>query len=206
MSQLTSGIRAILSSPQFYELFQKLMGINYIRSEFVREFINPFPACRILDIGCGPARILDYLPDCQYYGFDPSRKYIDDAILRYGKRGHFHCSLVEKATIDHLELFDIVIAVGVLHHLDDDQSLRLLRLAKSALRDSGKLITIDPVFVEAQNVVSRFLINRDRGLNVRSSQEYFELAHSVFFDIQAEVKHRFWVPYTQYIMTCLNNS
>ena len=206
MSQLTSGIRCVLSNPHIYEISQNIMGAKKIRSELVREHIQPFPNCRILDIGCGPARILDELPDCQYFGFDLSRKYIDDAILRYGNRGKFHCSMVEKATIDHLGLFDIVIALGVLHHLDDFQSLDLLQLAISALRAGGKLITFDPVFVDRQNVVSRFLVSRDRGLNVRTAEKYYELANTVFFDVQTEVKHRVWIPYTHCIMKCIKKN
>lgn len=203
MSQLISGIRRVLSIPQIYELSQNIMGANYIRSELVRDYIKPFFNCRILDIGCGPARILDYLPDCHYYGFDLSSAYIDDAILRYGDRGNFQSSLVEKATIEHLGLFDIVIALGVLHHLDDDQSLTLLQLAMSGLRAGGRFITIDPVFAEGQNIVSRFLVSKDRGLNVRTLQKYYELANSVFFDVQAEVKHRAWIPYTHCILKCV---
>ena len=203
MSQLTSGIRRVLNNPQLYELSQTIMGANYIRSQLVRENIKPFSDCRLLDIGCGPARILDYLPDCQYYGFDLSSAYIDDANLRYGDRGNFQCSLVEKATIEHLGLFDIVIALGVLHHLDDDQSLSLFQLAMASQSVGGRFITIDPVFAEGQNIVSRFLVSKDRGLNVRTPKKYYELANSVFFDVEAEVKHRAWIPYTHCILKCV---
>ena len=203
MSQLTSGIRSVLSIPKVYELSQDIMGAKRIREELVNDYINPYPACKILDIGCGPARILDYLPVCQYYGFDLSSKYIDDAILRYGDRGYFQCSLVETASIEHLGLFDIVIALGVLHHLDDDQSLSLFQLAMASLSVGGRFVTIDPVFAEGQNIVSRFLVSKDRGLNVRTPEKYYALANSVFFDVEAEVKHRAWIPYTHCILKCV---
>ena len=92
--QVTTGIRSILSNPMVYDFFQALMGAHAVRQQLVNEHVRPVSGCRILDIGCGTARILDYLPSVQYYGFDPSLQYINDANQRYGVRGHFNCALV----------------------------------------------------------------------------------------------------------------
>ena len=32
-------------------------------------------------MGCGPAEIIDYMPDCNYYGYD-----IDERSIRYAKK------------------------------------------------------------------------------------------------------------------------
>lgn len=202
MTQITTGFRAALSSPMIYDFFQNIMGARSARSEFVREHVRPLPGYRILDIGCGTAKILDYLPDVEYYGFDLSQQYIDEAALRYGTRGHFNCALVEQAMLDHLKPFDIVLAIGVGHHLDDEQAGGLMSLACSALREGGRLVTIDPCYADDQNPVSRFLVSRDRGQNVRDLAGYFALAKSVFADTVAQVRHRAWIPYTHCIMEC----
>ena len=34
---------------------------------------------KILDIGCGPAEILDYIPECEYYGYDIDKRAINFA-------------------------------------------------------------------------------------------------------------------------------
>jgi 2-polyprenyl-3-methyl-5-hydroxy-6-metoxy-1,4-benzoquinol methylase len=203
MAQLTSGIRAILNSPKIYDFSQNLMGADAIRRNIVSNFIRPVENFRVLDIGCGTARILDYLPkDVRYYGFDLSQAYIDDAKARYGSRGNFNCALVEQTTIDNLEPFDAVIAVGVLHHLDNPQAIALMHLAHASLKQEGRLITIDPTLVDGQNVIAKYLVKNDRGQNVRSPEEYYLLPNRIFSKVSGQVKHRTFIPYTHWIMEC----
>lgn len=202
MSQITTGLRSVLGRPWVYDSFQNFMGARSARRELVSKYLRPFSGCRILDIGCGTARILDDLQDVEYYGFDLSQRYIEDATRRYGPRGHFNCALVQQAVIDHLEPFDIVMATGVLHHLDDEQAVGLMRLAHSALRAGGRLVTIDPCFAGDQSVVSRFLVGHDRGQNVRDAAGYEALARAVFESPRIEVRHKAWIPYTHCYMEC----
>ena len=203
MSQITTGIRSVLSSPKVYDIFQDLMGAKKVRQELVSKHIRPKSGFRILDIGCGTARMLDYLPDVDYHGFDLSQTYIDEAVKRYGARGKFNCALLEQATVDDLEPFDVVIATGLLHHLDDDQALRLMQLAWSALKPGGRLVTNDPCFTENQNFISHFLVSRDRGQNVRTLREYPLLAASTFKSATADVRHWVFIPYTRCTMECI---
>jgi len=200
--QITTGFRSILSHPIIYDTFQNLMGASRGRRELVADFIHPTEGMRILDIGCGTARILDYLPDLTYHGFDASQKYIDEAISRYAKRGTFKCAMVEEALLQGELPFDLVLAVGVLHHLDDESAVKLLRLANSALREGGRLVTVDPCFDLQQNPIARFLVSRDRGQNVRHDAQYRELAFKVFNKVDSFVRHRSWIPYTHCIMEC----
>lgn len=201
--QVTHGIRAVLSSPKIYDFFQNIMGANKIRQELVSGYIRPTDHFRVLDIGCGTARILDYLPKkVSYYGFDLSQTYIDDAKARYGSRGHFSCGLVEQTTIDSLAPFDAVLAVGVLHHLDNTQAIALMQLAHASLKQGGKLITIDPTLVDEQNLIARYLVKNDRGQNVRSPEDYYLLPNRMFSKVTGQVKHRAFIPYTHWIMEC----
>lgn len=202
MSQITTGIRSLLSSPAIYDIVQNLMGADSGRKALVRGHIRPETGDRLLDIGCGTARILDYLPQVEYYGFDLSGAYIKAARRRYGGRGVFTCGLVEQAAIDHLEPFDIVLATGLMHHLDDAAAVGLARLAHSALREGGRFITIDPCFTADQGFVSRMLVSKDRGQNVRAPEGYTALVRSVFQQVDVAVRHRTWVPYTHCIMEC----
>lgn len=41
--------------------------------------------------------------------------------------------------------FDIVLVVGVLHHLDDTEALQLCQLAQAGLKSGGTLITLDGI-------------------------------------------------------------
>lgn len=203
MSQITSGARAILSHPVIYDALQNIMGAHQIRRELVENFVKPSPNSRILDIGCGTAEILPYLPDnVGYWGFDISRPYIEAAKSRFGSLGHFHCGLLDKTALNELPKFDVVLAIGVLHHLDDDVAANLFALAREALGEHGRMITIDPCLDPGQNPIARYLIRHDRGQNVRNSEGYQQLACQTFPTVQGTLRHRRWIPYTHWIMEC----
>ncbi len=203
MSQVTSGIRSVLSSPYVYMSFQYLMGAHGVWRRFVKEYVRPFPGAAMLDIGCGPANMLSYMPDVDYWGFDISQAYVDQATRKFGRRGHFICKMLTEADLETLPKFDVVTASGVLHHMDDMTARHLLSLAHQALKPGGRLVTIDPCIVEGQNPIARFLIERDRGQNVRSAAGYAALVASVFAHSRIEVRHRAWIPYTHCYMECL---
>lgn len=202
MAQITNGIRAILSHPFIYSSFQLLMGARMLWQDFAATSIRPFPGMQILDIGCGPADILAYLPDVDYWGFDISEKYINHARTKYGKRGHFHCQTLQLTDLAQLPLFDIVLALGLLHHLDDPTAESIMQLAFQALKSGGLLLTIDPCLQPSQNRMARFLICHDRGQNVRNKYGYQAIAKSCFLDPEIVVRHKVWVPYTHCLMKC----
>ena len=99
--------------------------------------------------------------------------------------------------------FDIVLACGVLHHLDDNSGHQLLTLAKQALVPGGRFISIDPVFTLKQNPIARFLIERDRGQHVRDAEGYMNMARQVFEFVSGKVRNRTWIPYTHWTMECI---
>ncbi len=202
MGQSTSGLHAILSHPAIYSAFQSLMGSHQARLEFVSDYVHPKQNDSILDIGCGPAEILDYLPDVVYYGFDISQAYISKAKEKYGDKGQFICKNLKPVDIENLLPFDIVMAISVLHHLDDMDAANLLNLAYHSLKPGGRLVTVDPCLVPGQNLIARFLINHDRGQNVRTREGYKSLVSPIFAAHRLEIKHRAWIPYTHCFMEC----
>jgi 2-polyprenyl-3-methyl-5-hydroxy-6-metoxy-1,4-benzoquinol methylase len=203
MAQVTSGIRAVLSHPVVYEAFQRFMGAKRGREWMVRDLIRPFPGMRILDLGCGPAEILDSLPeDVAYTGYDMSAEYIAAAKAKFGARGAFHCRLLEQAEVATLDPFDLVMGIGVLHHLDDGTARQFMTLAKGALKPDGRVLTVDACYAPKQNPVARFIISKDRGQHVRDEAGYRALAEGIFTNIAGAVRHWVWLPYTHWSMEC----
>lgn len=203
MSQITSGIRSVLSHPRVYDTLQHIMGAQAIRRDLVDHFIRPAPGSRVLDIGCGTAEILPFLPEgVEYWGYDISQAYISAARKRFGERGHFTCGLLDRAELARLPKFEAVIAVGVLHHMDDPVAAELFALARQALGEGGRVITIDPCLSPGQNPVARWLILHDRGQNVRTQAGYRDLPAKSFARIDGTLRHRIWIPYTHWIMEC----
>ncbi|HXH72021.1 MAG TPA: class I SAM-dependent methyltransferase [Mariprofundaceae bacterium] len=204
MAQITHGLRGILSHPALYNLMQNLVGAEKARRILVREFFPQRSGMRMLDIGCGTAEILRHLPaDTRYSGFDASEPYIDYARQHFGSRGSFRAELVERATLSELGRFDLVLAFGLLHHLDDDAAAALFGLAAEALDQGGKLVTIDPTYVDGQHPLARWMIGKDRGQNIRTPDEYAALARRHFGDVACHVRHDLlYIPYSHTILEC----
>lgn len=203
MPQITQGIRSILSIPAIYSLFGVLIGGSSWRTTFVKEYVRPKFGVRILDIGCGPGDIVPYLPEVEYVGFDASSEYIKAARMRFGSRATFICEEVSTTTLKKNLSFDIVLAVGILHHLDDAEALQLFYLAQAALKPGGRLVTFDGVFVANQSPCARYIISRDRGQNVRTQEGYLTIASQVFSNIVVSVRHDLLrIPYTHIILEC----
>ena len=156
----------------------------------------------ILDIGCGPAGILAYLPNVEYYGFDISGSYISKAREVYGARGHFFEKYLTKDDVEALPKFDVVLLSGVLHHVDDTTARYILDLAYQSLKPNGRLVTIDGCLVKGQNPIARLLIKLDRGQNIKTEQGYKILVQGIFTKIEVNIQHTRWIPYTRCFMVC----
>jgi SAM-dependent methyltransferase len=199
------GLHRVLNRAGIYGALQKLLLRSGSRARYVREFVRPFPGCRILDIGCGPADILEYLPQTlgAYSGFDMNPDYIEAARRRWGARGSFRCERVEAATVGERGAYDIALANGILHHLDDADAAQLFEVARSALHPGGRLITYDNVYLDGQHWFARWLIGRDRGRAVRSRAGYEALARERFERVESAILHdTLRVPYTILVMCC----
>ncbi len=203
MSQRDAGLFRLLSASWIYQGVQDALGAEGFRRRLA-GWIDAAPGQRVLDIGCGPAAILEHLPrGIDYHGFDDSAAYLASARARFGDRGHFWEARVEHATLAELGRFDRVIAIGVLHHLDDDAAAALITLAASALNPGGMLLTYDPCWASGQGPIARALIARDRGQDVRDAHGYARLARARFDDVRAEVvRGHLRLPYTATVLRC----
>ncbi len=196
---ISNKLKHILHFPGIYRCFTTLISKN-CGYRLVNEIIKPSGDESILDIGCGPADIAAFLsPSVKYTGFDISHEYIAAAKKRFGNRGNFICAPVSSFSV--VNSFDIVIAIGVLHHLDDDEAQRLCSLAKLALKPGGRFITMDGCYEENQNPVAHWLLKNDRGGNIRTKDKYIEIAQKSFPDVSAEIMHDMLrLPYSHCIM------
>jgi SAM-dependent methyltransferase len=195
--------RAILNHPAIYTNYQKLVGGYNARKRFVEDYVKAKPNDKILDIGCGPGDILDFWPEVDYTGIDLDPSYIKKAQHKYGTRGKFICSGVEDLKLDLDSHFDIVIAAGVIHHLDAGQSKKLFDTAKAVLKADGKFVSLDGCYIPNQNKISEFLLKKDRGEFVRTLPEYETLAKSSFNNVESQIEERYFnIPYTLIIMSC----
>ncbi len=190
-----------MSHPTAYNLFQDLVGRRRVYRLLIRDYFQPQPDERVLDIGCGPGDLLEFLPDAEYVGFDLSEPYIEAAQRRFGNRGEFYCQRAGVESFEGVEPFDLAVAIGLLHHLDDDEATHLIRVTHDSLREGGRLVTIDPCRADGQSRIARWFIDRDRGQNIRTAGDYEALARGVFDERAVVLRHDLLrIPYTHCIM------
>jgi SAM-dependent methyltransferase len=200
-------VRPILDRPFFYEFYHSLIGANHRSRVLVSEYIRPKPHDRILDIGCGPGNMLPFLPVCQYLGVDANPTCIAFARQRYSNRGEFMCERVSRHSVEEFAAFDIVLALGLVHHLDAEEARDLFRLGYMALRPGGRMITNDGCYVPGQSPTKRFLLAHDRGRYVRTENQYLELAREYFDEVRSNIREDVLrVPYTHLIMECIRGT
>lgn len=182
MAERTTGWRAVLSHPRVFEAVQHAVGARSWLKRFVQGTIKPQPGQSMIDIGCGPAAILNYLPPLEYCGFDHSAAYIDAAKKRFGDRTGVRFFCADASTFRQYGVgpFEVATAIGLLHHLDDRQVLDLFANVREMLTPDGRLFTADPCFFDGQHGITRRIIAADRGQHVRDFNSYASLARKVF--------------------------
>jgi SAM-dependent methyltransferase len=192
----------VLALPTAYRTFIRLIGGGYLRT-YVDDYLQPRTNEQVLDVGCGPGDIFPFLPDVRYVGVDLSPDYIAAARKRYGTQGEFKCQDVADLAASEPGSFDLVMANGLLHHLDDNLVAHLMNIARQVLKPGGRLVTLDGCWLPGQSWVARYLLSKDRGQFVRDEASYLALARRSFGEVKGHIRHDLLrIPYTHIIMVC----
>lgn len=203
MAQRTRGIYAVFSLPSAFDAFQRMVGGTVAKRRFVQEYVRAREGQRVLDIGCGTGAMLEHLPRVDYVGFDLDPDYVAKAQAKLGSRGTFKVGDVGQLQADPNERFDLVLAYGVLHHLDDAEAQALFKLAHAVLNPGGRLVTGDPVISDDQSRLARRIVKMDRGKNVRTQAELTALCDGLFRQTKATILHDLYrIPYSLIILDC----
>jgi len=191
----------LLSFPTIYKLAMRALGGHACRARFVDRYMLVQPGDRILDLGCGPGDLLDYLPAVDYVGIDVEPKYIASARNRHGERGTFLCNDVVSVNEEGLHQFDIIVASALIHHLSDDECIKLFHKCRRLLKENGRMVTLDGCRVPGQHMLDKWMLDLDRGEHVRTLEGYMQLATSVFPNVQASLHSNLLrIPYTHIVM------
>jgi SAM-dependent methyltransferase len=196
-------LSSALNHPSLYLCYQTLVGGVRARRLLVQDYIQPGADLVVLDIGCGPGYAISYFPEPRYYGFDICAEYIRYAQKRFSPRGQFYCQFFDEGALGCLPPVDVVMLMGVVHHLDDKTATDLLGLAKRAMKPAGRLFTLDGCYRKNQSPVAREFLRRDRGQFIRDEYNYLKLARGVFPEVTPHVRDdMFLIPYTTMVMEC----
>jgi 2-polyprenyl-3-methyl-5-hydroxy-6-metoxy-1,4-benzoquinol methylase len=195
--------RDLLAVPKLYQLFGTIVGAPNARKRLIDEFLKTGSEDKILDVGCGPGSMREFLLCDTYCGIDVSSKYVS-AARQHGDRDRFLVrGVTDKTSFKDLGKFDLVIAIALLHHLNDAEACSLFKAAKEVLNPGGRVVTFDNVFVPEQSMLARWIILLDRGKHVRTKEAYAALAREQFQHVGTTILHDLIrIPYTHIIMEC----
>ncbi|KAF5083712.1 Methyltransferase domain protein [anaerobic digester metagenome] len=199
---MINHIKNVLNNPFVYSRAMRFLGSDRVMRIVVNDYIKPLSGDSILDMGCGPAIILDYLPDdVQYTGIDYNCDYIQSARNKFGSRGEFFLGDVSEHKDYSLKgRFDIVIATGVIHHLSNDNVLKLLTTSYDCLRKDGRFISVDNVYDKKLSILNKLALKCDRGAFIRNKVEHLKL-FSEYSDVKCRIeKSLLIIPY--YYVIC----
>ena len=103
-------------------------------------------------------------------------------------------------------MFDLINVSALLHHLSDDEATSLFRSLKRLLKDDGKIVTFDNVWLPRQRAVVKLINRLDSGMNIRTPQGYLGLLNGLGFDVETRVFHdRLRIPYDHVVMIARNS-
>jgi SAM-dependent methyltransferase len=202
--QSNSGLLRWLNVPFLYNVFQGAVGGNALRRRVIQNHVRAKSGDKVIDIGCGTTRALACLPDVEYLGLDINPDYIEFAERTHGSKGTFIVGDTWSLRGDpRFEDADIVMAIGVLHHLDDEDAGQCIQFAYDALKIGGRFISHDACWVPAQGALSRYIMAADRGRNIRTEQQYRQLAAKVFRKVEIWVDTKpMRIPYVTVVLEC----
>lgn len=208
MKEIRSGLLKVLEIHWVYDLFQDLVGANKWRSNWINEKVNPFlsPNSMVLDVGCGTGEIILYLsPVKKYLGVDRNAGYINKALNRFiNKNISFKCLDLndDKSKVELNGEWDAILMVGLLHHMSDEEGENLIKVLTKLMNRNTTLFILEPIYTDKQSKVSRYIVSKDRGRNVRELSGYLSLLQG-FSEIKYEVDlHPIRIPYAGVMFQC----
>jgi hypothetical protein len=100
---------------------------------------------------------------------------------------------------------DAVILFGVLHHISDGQADDLFVELNGVMRSGAVLLTLDPCRHPDNSPFVNFMMDHDRGKNIRDEPNYLQICRNFSGAISARIhQDLIRVPYTHIVMrgTC----
>lgn len=202
MAQRISNLYRLVTFPWFYSGLQSLLGGDRGTRRFVDEVIRAKPGMKVLDVGCGQGRLLQFLPDVDYTGIDLNPSSIEAAREIHGSRGRFLVGDVSQGLPDTDSSYDLVILSAILHHLDSKHAIGLFGILVGLLKPAGRIVTIDNVWLPKQRSIAKLVNALDSGLNVRTPSEYVRLVEHVPVRVEQRIyQDLLRIPYDHFCMT-----
>jgi ubiquinone/menaquinone biosynthesis C-methylase UbiE len=113
------------------------------RLKIVFDFLEDFNHVKVLDVGCGPGMMAEYfIKRCfEFYGIDISENMINSCVKKFGHLDSMHFSVGKLQALEFPDsFFDVVLCMGVLEYIAQDELDRAVSELSRVLKPSGTAI------------------------------------------------------------------
>jgi SAM-dependent methyltransferase len=142
------------------------------QAPFAQDKVRPLLRCnditgarRVLDVGCGPGTNAGLFAGADYLGIDINPNYIESARRKHGRK--FLVADVTTYDDGALGKFDFILINSFLHHLNDDDTHKILARVAQLLTADGHAHILELVSPQDHSI-AQFLVRADRGRHSRS--------------------------------------
>lgn len=171
-------IERLMTSPALYTTYQGAVRRGGVIERTLQNEIG-VPRGPVLDFACGSGLYAPLFDPLSYVGVDISHRYLRYASRRNGAH-RFGAMDIRQLAMRSASMTTIV-AVGVLHHFDDEGARAALSEARRVLVSDGRMIIVDLLpALSRYNVLGRALVRLDRGQHPRTFAAYRALFDGPF--------------------------
>ena len=176
-------ISQVFDNANLYNLFQLVIQKSGTKDFLNREILKSESIERVLDFGSGIGHHSQLFQGKQYLGIEPSESCVLSAERLY-KDSNSTFLVGDHTALKSLTegTFDLIFAIGVLHHIDDLVFNEFVEQAFRLLKPGARLMTFDPVLHQHQRKLSKWVVKQDRGQWVRTENEYLTVIKKFFLD------------------------
>lgn len=172
----------------FKEFIIRAITFDYfILKKIIHREVPQKAGIKVLDMGCGTGILSPLFSESHYIGIDIDKKLIDFAQKKYPYA--FKVMSGEKILFPK-NSFDLIIVIGVIHHLNDKATNKTLAEMKKVLKKDGRVLLVEAIPpIDNYNYVGHFIRSLDEGHNIRKLEEYGKIFKK-YFTIQKKYKNR----------------
>ena len=186
MNPIVVAGHKFLENGFFYDLFQSAVGATKTR-KFLIDAVSVWESPRnVIDLGCGTGFCLPRLKYTKsYLGVDYSSAYLEKAkkVQTQISTSFIKADLGDPKWADGITLSgpQVVLAMGLFHHLDDHEMVNLFMTLQELLPPKSSMISIDPVITDSSTRIAKWVAKNDRGKYVRTPDKIHEIVSATKF-------------------------
>jgi cyclopropane fatty-acyl-phospholipid synthase-like methyltransferase len=182
----------VLQNRSIYNFYQSLVGGVAYRSRFMDSVYNE-NINTLLDLGCGTGAIMRLISaKTRYIGIDSSPEYLRSASQRGMVCQLITADVASESWKNKVEISgtSLATALGLFHHLNEEQLHALLSHCADLLPPSGQLVSVDPVIVQSTTRIAKWFAKNDRGVYLRDPKHLEEILMRYGFRTSVQIKKR----------------